>query len=166
MNKKVLKLTRGALIAALYVILTLISALFGLDKGAIQLRLAEALTILPVVFPEAVLGLYIGCILANTFSGALVADVFLGSLATLIGAYGAYLLRRLPKKLIWVATLPTVISNAIIVPLVLIFAYEVDMLYSFMLLTVSVGELLSATLLGTVLYFALDKNGFFKKYAS
>ena len=114
MNKKVLKLTRGALIAALYVILTLTSALFGLDKGAIQLRLAEALTILPVVFPEAVLGLYIGCILANTFSGALVADVFLGSLATLIGAYGAYLLRRLPKKLIWVATLPTVISNALI----------------------------------------------------
>ena len=164
MNKKVLKLTRGALIAALYVMFTLMSALFGLDKGAIQLRLAEALTILPVVFPEAVLGLYIGCILANTFSGALFADVIFGSLATLIGALGAYLLRKIPKRYIWIATLPTVLANALIVPLVLIFAYEVDMLYSFMLLTVGIGELISATVLGAVLYYSLDKTGFFNKY--
>ena len=162
MKKETVRLTRGALIAALYVLLTLLSSSLGLDKYAVQLRLSEALCILAVVFPEAVPGLFIGCILANSLTSALLPDVIFGSVATLIGAIGARLLCHLPERLIWVATLPTVISNAIIVPLVLKYAYEVEELIPYMMLTVAVGEFLAATLLGTLLYFSLKRAKLFK----
>ena len=151
-RKSTLYLTRGAVIAALYVALTFVSSLMGLSSGAIQLRLSEALTILPVFFPEAIVGLYIGCIIANLLTGAVIWDVIFGSLATLIGAIFAYLLRKLPRKLICLATIPTVLANAIIVPFVIIFAYGATDAYGFLFLTVGLGEVLSATVLGTLLY--------------
>ncbi len=163
MKKQTLYITRGAAIAALYVLLTFLSSLFGLDKGVIQFRLSEMLCILPLFLPEAVPGLFIGCIAANLITGALIGDVIFGSIATLIGAIGARLLRKIPKKLIWLSTLPTVLSNAIIVPLVLKYVYEVADLIPFMMLTVGLGELVTAGILGTLLYFALDKNKFLKK---
>ena len=89
-----LYLTRGAIIATIYVTLTLLSALFGLDKGVIQFRLSESLCILPVFFAEAVPGLFIGCLIANLVTGAMALDVIFGSIATLIGAIGARLLRE------------------------------------------------------------------------
>lgn len=157
-TKSTIYLTRGALIAALYVALTFVSSLMGLSSGPIQLRLSEALTILPVIFPEAIPGLFIGCLIANLLTGAVIWDVIFGSLATLIGAAGAYFLRKLPRKLIWLATLPTVLSNALVVPLVIIFAYGASDAYGFLFLTVGLGELLSAGVLGTILYRLLIRT--------
>lgn len=162
MRQNTKQITRGALIAALYVLLTLLSSSLGLDRYAIQLRLSEALCILPVFFPEAVPALFIGCILANSLTAALIPDIIFGSIATLIGAIGARLLRRLPKKLIWVVTLPTVLSNALIVPLVLKYAYGVGELIPLMMLTVAIGEIAAATMLGTALYFAIIKTKIFR----
>lgn len=160
MKEKTLYVTRGAAVAALYVLLTFISSLFGLDKGVIQFRLSEMLCILPIFLPEAVPGLFIGCIVANLMTSAVIWDVIFGSAATLIGAIGAWLFRKLPKKLIWLATLPTILSNAIIVPLVLKFAYGVPDLIPFMVLTVGIGEIVTAGILGMLLYFSLVKNKF------
>ena len=88
------QLTRGAMIAALYVVLTYISFLCGLSSGAIQVRISEALCVLPAFFPEAIPALFIGCALANLLTGSILWDIIFGSLATLIGAFGAYLLRN------------------------------------------------------------------------
>ena len=155
-------LTRGALIAAMYVALTYLTALFGLDKGVVQFRLSEALCILPAFMPEAVLGLYIGCLIANILTGCVVWDIIFGSLATLIGAIGARLLRKLPAKLAWLIPLPTVLANAAIIPFVLIYAYGVPDAYIFILATLTLGEVVCALSLGTALYHVLQKNKFFK----
>ena len=113
---------------------------------------------MPIFFPEAIPGLYVGCIIANLITAASPWDILFGSLATLIGAFGAWLLRKLKPSLTWIATLPTVIANALIVPPILIFAYGVTDAYWFILLTVSIGEILSAGVLGYVLYLGLRKN--------
>ena len=156
-----LYLTRGAIIATIYVTLTLLSALFGLDKGVIQFRLSESLCILPVFFAEAVPGLFIGCLIANLVTGAMALDVIFGSIATLIGAIGARLLRKLPDKIIFIATLPTVMANVIIVPILLKYAYSIDGALWFFALTVGIGELAVATIIGTMLYGVLKKSGKF-----
>ncbi len=150
----------AALIAALYVALTYVAFWFGLDKGAIQLRFSEALCALLCFTPAAVPGLAVGCVLANLLTGAHLLDVVFGSLATLLGALGGYALRSFAKRkgLCFLPTLPTVLANAAVVPLLLIFVYGVGDAYPFLLFTVTAGELLSATLLGTVLILALQKH--------
>ena len=155
-----LYLTRGAIIAALYVVLTYIASLLGLSSGVIQLRISEALCILPIFLPEAVPGLYAGCLIANLVTAANPFDIIFGSLATLLGAIGARMMRKLPTKLMWLATLPTVIANAVIVPPILIFAYGVPDGYPFILMTVTIGEILSAGVLGYLLYLGLKKSKF------
>ena len=150
-------LTRSGMIAAIYVILTMLSAFMGLSSGAIQLRLSEAMCLLPLIFPEAVVGLTLGCALANLLTGCVFWDILFGSVATLIGALGAYLLRKLPEKYDFVATLPTILSNAIIVPFVLMWAYGVSDGYFYLMLTVGIGETFSAGLLGTVIYRQMKK---------
>lgn len=152
-----LYLTRGAMVAAMYVALTYLSALFGLASGAVQFRISEALCVLPIFFPEAVLGLTVGCIISNLLTDALVWDIIFGSLATLIGAFGAHLLRKLPKKLIFISTLPTLFANALIVPLVLMLAYGAEGAYIYFFLTVGLGELVCAVIGGTILYYGLRK---------
>lgn len=159
-NKSTLYLTRGALVAALYVALTYASALFGLSSGAIQFRLSEMLCILPVFMPEAVVGLTVGCFIANLITDAVIWDMIFGTVATLIGAVGARLLRKLPQKLIWIATIPTVLANALIVPFVLIYAYEVPGIYPYFAATVAIGEIVCALMLGTALYHSLKKVKF------
>ena len=145
------------MIAAIYVILTMLSAFMGLSSGAIQLRLSEAMCLLPLIFPEAALGLTLGCALANLLTGCVFWDILFGSVATLIGALGAYLLRKLPEKYDFVATLPTILANAIIVPFVLMWAYGVSDGYFYLMLTVGIGEALSAGLLGTIIYRQMKK---------
>ena len=164
MNKRIKRtsgytryLTRAAMIASLYVALSYLSALFGLASGAIQLRLSEALCILPVIMPEAIPGLFIGCILANIVSGCVIWDIVFGSIATLIGALGCYAMRRLPEKYKWLCTLPNLLSNCIIVPLVLIYAYGVNDGYLFLMLTVGIGELVCGVIGGTALYYSAEK---------
>ncbi len=155
-------LTRGAIIAALYVLLTYLSSVFGLASGVIQLRLSEALCVLPIFFAEAIPGLFVGCLLANALTGAVVWDTVFGSLATLIGAILARCIATSSRKLTWLVPLPTVLSNALIVPFVLRFAYGAEEALPFLMLTVGVGELLSAWVLGLVLYHSL-KRVFIKK---
>ena len=93
-KEKVRGIAFAAITAASYVVLTYIANAFGLASGAIQIRLSEALTILPVFSPYAIPGLFVGCILANTLTGCALWDVIFGSIATLIGAIGTYLLRK------------------------------------------------------------------------
>ena len=153
-------LTVAAFCAALYVALTYLAFWMGLDKGVIQLRFSEALCVLVAFTPAAVPGLTVGCILANILTGAHVLDIVFGSLATLIGALvGRALVRfvKRPWQSVWV-TIPTVLANAAIVPLLLRFAYGAEDAYLFLVFTVSAGEILSASLLGTLLYFALHKR--------
>lgn len=161
-KQSTLYLTRGALIAALYVALTYAAALFGLSSGAIQFRISEALTILPIFLPEAVPGLTVGCLIANLISGGVFWDVIFGTLATFIGALGAGLIGKVVKKHIWLATLPTVISNMLIVPPVLIFAYGVPDAYIYLVLTVGIGEIVCAGVLGTALGYSIKKSNFFE----
>ena len=132
--------------------------MLGLSSGVIQFRISEALCILPVFMPEAIPGLAIGCLLSNALTGCVFWDVVFGTVATLIGAIGAYLLRRLPGKLIWIATLPTVLANAIIVPFVLMYAYGIEGGYFYFMLTVGIGEVVCATVGGVLLYFAMKKT--------
>ena len=156
-KKTTLLLTRAGMIAAIYVVLTMLAATLGLSSGAIQLRLSEALCLLPLIFPEAVFGLTLGCALANMITGCVFWDIIFGSVATLIGALGAYLLRKLPEKFDFAATIPTILANAIIVPFILMWAYGVEDGYFFLMLTVGIGEVLSAGVLGTIIYRQIKK---------
>ena len=159
MNNKKIKsasfLTKSALIAAIYVVLTWLSALFGLSGGAVQLRLSEMLSVLPIFTPAAIPGLFVGCILSNIFTGAVIWDVIFGSLATLLGACGAFLLR---KRSVWVAALPNILTNSIIVPIVLRYAYGAEGSLVFLILTVFLGELLSSGVLGIFFANTLKKH--------
>lgn len=152
-NKKILFITQAAMIAALYVVLTFLANAFGLASGVIQVRLSEMLTVLPFFTPAAIPGLYIGCILSNWLTGCCLLDIFVGSLATLIGAVLAYLLRK--QK--WLVPLPNILANAVIVPFVLIYGYGVPDAWWFLFLTVGAGEVISCGVLGMILLFALKK---------
>lgn len=150
-SKKVLFLTQAAMIAALYVVLTFIANAFGLASGAIQVRLSEALAVLPFFTPAAIPGLYVGCLLANLLTGGCLLDILVGSLASLIGAVGAYMLRR--QK--WLVPLPTIIANALIVPFVLIHGYGLADAWWYLFLTVGAGEVISCGVLGMGLLLVL-----------
>ena len=157
-----LYLAQSGLIAALYVVLTMLANAVGLANYPIQLRLSEALCILPVFTPAAIPGLYIGCLLANLLGNCIWQDVVFGSLATLAGALGAYLIGKWlsdnPRLCAWGAGVPTVIANVLIVPPVLKFAYGIPGSIWYFYLTVCAGEILSAWLLGALLYLALYKR--------
>ena len=153
-KKNVYYLCNAGVIAALYVVLTLFISAFNLASGAIQVRISEALTILPYFTPAAIPGLFIGCLLSNYITGAAIWDVVFGSLATLIGAFGTYLLRK--HK--FLAPIPPIVANTIIVPFVLIYAYGLTDAYWFLALTVGAGEVLSCGVLGLILLFALEKH--------
>ncbi len=153
-NGRALFLVQAALIAALYVALTHLAAQLGLSSGTIQLRFSEALTILPYFTPAAIPGLFVGCVLANLTTGAVLWDVVFGSLATLLGAVVTYLLRKRPK---WLAPLPPILANTLTVPFVLTYAYGVPDGIPFLMLTVGVGEVLSCGVLGLALLKALEK---------
>ena len=152
MKRNTLTLTRAALIAALYVILTFVSQMFGLASGVIQIRLSETLTVLPLLYKEAIPGLWIGCIIANILTGCAPWDVIFGSLATLIGAMGTYYIGR--KKPMLGPIFP-IISNMVIVPLVLQAVYGVKESFVFLAVTVGIGEVICCGLLGWHLYKAL-----------
>ena len=153
-HTKLIFLMRAALIAALYVILTYVSSALGIASGVIQLRLSEALTILPYFTPAAIPGLFVGCLLANWLTGSMLWDIVFGSLATLLGAVVTYLLRR--NK--WLAPVPPILSNTIVVPLILKFVYELEGTIPFFMLTTGIGEVLSCGVLGMLLLFALNKH--------
>lgn len=152
MNQKVLFIVHASVIAALYVVLTFVANAFGLANYAVQLRFSEALTILPFFTPAAIPGLAIGCLLANILTGCALPDILFGTLATLIGAVLTWLLRK--NK--WLAPVPPIAANTLIVPFILYFAYGIKPLWlSF--LTVGAGEILSCGVLGMILLSMLDR---------
>lgn len=151
-NKGTLFLVQAAAIAAVYVVLTTVFAAFSF--GEVQVRISEALTILPVFTPAAIPGLFVGCIISNFLGGAILMDVIFGSIATLIGAVFTYKLRNSSK---WLAPVPPIVANALIVPFTLYYGYGVNLPIPFMMLTVGIGEVISCGMLGMILYGALSK---------
>ncbi len=209
------RLCRAAMIAALYVALTMLSAAVGLSSGAPQVRLSEALCVLPLLMPEAVAGVTVGCLLANIITGGLLPDILIGTLATLIGAVDCLLIGnlwrtgtlfpsgrphakkadssksasavltpdpsptpatgtradlsdtgapasaapcrkrpRLPLLLPILGSLPTVLANTLLIPPVLRYAYHLEGAYWLLAVEVAAGELISCTLIGSVLILA------------
>lgn len=167
MNQKVLYIAHAAIIAALYVVLTEAAAALGLASSAIQIRFSEALTILPVFTPAAIPGLFVGCILANLLTGCVPLDVLFGSIATLLGACGTYSLTHLKKtdntslSLLkpwqkWLAPLPPIMANTLIVPFVLAYVYQIEGTIPYFMLTVGIGEVISCGILGLLLLQVLS----------
>ena len=140
----------SAMIAALYLALTLLFQ--AISFGAVQFRLSEALTLLPILFPQAVAGLALGCLLSNLLAGALLVDDIFGTLATLLAA----LLTRCLRKNLWLAALPPVICNGVIVGLVITYAYGVNLLWMNML-TVALGEGVVCYALGIPMIRGLER---------
>lgn len=159
-EKTVYFLTYAAVIAAIYVVLTTVFA--PLSFGPIQFRISEALCILPFFTPAAVPGVFVGCLLSNLLCGAAPLDVVFGSLATLIGAVGSCMLRD--KK--WLVCVPPILSNTIIIPWVLRYAYGSTDLIPFAMVTVGIGEILAIGVLGNILLVTLEryKGLVFKKH--
>lgn len=146
---------RAAAVAALYVVLTGLSALLGISSGVIQFRLSEMLCILPAFMPAAIPGLAIGCFLSNLLTGCVIWDVIFGTLATLLGALGAYFLRK-HKFLV---PIPTIVANMVIVPFVLEWAYQAEGGIPFFMLTVGIGEIVCCGILGGALELYLARYG-------
>lgn len=152
-NKHVRFLSHSALIAALYVVLTM--AFAPISFGVIQFRISEVLTVLPYFTPAAIPGVSIGCFLANLLTGAPILDIVFGALATLIGAVVSYLVRRWP----YLVPIPPILSNTLIVPWVLRYAYGSPDSIPYMMVTVGVGEILAIGVLGTLLLILLRRCG-------
>lgn len=150
-DKKVLFTVHAAAIAAIYVVLTMVFA--PISFGEVQIRFAEALTVLPYFTPAAIPGLFIGCIIGNFMGGAIPVDIIFGSLATLIGALVSYKLRKTK----YLVPVPPILANTIVVPFVLYYGYGINLPIPFIMLTVGAGEVLSCGVLGLIVLFALDK---------
>lgn len=177
MKRPALFITTAAIIAALYVVLTLLISLIpGFANMAIQVRVSEALTILPLFTPAAIPGVFIGCLISNILIGSVPLDIILGSLTTLVAAVITYLIGTSFKKLIRKAeskgtktglgvfgtilgSLPPIIGNMFVVPFVLIHAYGVEGTYWFFVLTVGAGELISCMIIGLILSFVMRRTG-------
>lgn len=162
MNKKsnhsALYVTKAAVIAALYVALTWLSSLVGLSgQNVIQFRLSEALTVLPFFTSAAIPGITIGCLLANILTGALPWDIVFGTLASLLGALGTYALRKYK----WLAPIPPILANTLIVPFVLQYAYGFTDAWWYLALTVLIGEFVMCGVLGMLLLLAIEKRNLF-----
>lgn len=149
-------LVQAAMIAAVYVVLTYLVNALGWASGAVQLRLSEALTVLPFFVSSAVPGLWIGCMLANLLTGSALWDVVFGSLATLLGALGT---RALRNRSPYLACVPPILANTLIIPFVLRLVYGDATPMGFLFLTVGLGEVLSCGLCGTALLFVLRRRG-------
>lgn len=146
---KTRKLVMAAAIAAVYVVLTLVFAPFSF--GPVQVRIAEALTVLPAVSSIAIWGVFVGCLIANIYTGSIV-DIIFGSLTTFIAGVCTYKLRN--NK--WLLPLPPVLFNALIVGGYLTVQY--GGLWYINMLTVGAGQLVSCYILGLPLLMLTEKN--------
>ena len=150
------------MIAALYIVLTQLSAALGLASATPQCRLGEALGVLPLFMPAAVPGLAIGCFLTNLMLVAPPLDLIFGTLATLLGAVLCRLIGRvwhsyrLPNLI--VATIPNALANTLIVPVILQYAYGMNDGYIVLMLGVGAGEVISGVVLGVALALAIPKS--------
>ena len=150
-RKKTVYIAQAAVIAAIYTVLTIIAAGFDLASGAVQVRFSEALTILPFFTPAAIQGLTLGCLISNIVTGCALPDIIFGSLATFLGAVGSFALR----KNRYLCAVPPIVSNMLIIPFILSYAYHIPGGIPFFMLTVGLGELISCMVLGQLLMTAL-----------
>ena len=146
-------MTQAAMIAAIYVVLTIFISAFNLASGAIQVRISEALTILPAFTPAAIPGLFIGCLISNLVTGAMLPDIIFGSLATLLGAIGSYFCRKCK----WAVSVPPILSNVLIIPLILAYVYHFPGSVPYFMFTIGIGQVISCGILGMLLYNVLNK---------
>ena len=144
-------IAQAGIIAAIYVALVLLFA--PISFNVIQFRIAEALAILPYFTPAGIPGVTIGCLIGNLIGMGEPLDIIFGTLATLIGAFGSYALRR-NKGLV---PIPPILSNTIIIPWVLRFAYGVPDAIPYLMLTVGIGEVLAIYVLGMILLLTLER---------
>lgn len=172
MNKKTKYIVHGAIIAALYAVLTM--ALWEFSSLAIQVRLSEALCVLPLFTPAAVPGLFIGCLISNLLSGTWI-DVVFGSLATLIAAILTYVIGKkcrlaisgqLSRQRKCLAPLPAVVVNAIIIPLVLYYGYGITAMgnavttigvLALLALSILIGQAIACYLIGMPLMHVFER---------
>ncbi len=152
--KKSLYVTQSAVIAALYVVLTLVSNALGLANGAIQFRISEALTILPAFTPAAIPGIVIGCFISNLLTDGVLANILGGTFATLLGAVGTRMLRKHTP----LVSLPPILANALIVPFIIMYAYGIPGTYWYFAFTVFVGEAVCVGVIGTLFAYSLKKR--------
>lgn len=147
-------LVRAGMIGGIYALLTVV---WPFSIGLLQCRISEALTVLPYFLPEAVPGLFAGCILGNLLSGAAGPDILFGSMATLFAAFLTRLAGRknLPS---FFAPLPVVIVNALVVGALLTIVYEKGLPYPIAVLQVAGGEAVSSYVLGLPLLHILRKK--------
>lgn len=152
-------LARAGIIAAMYIALTFL--VFPVASGAIQFRVSEALTILPLFYVEAIPALFVGCLLSNIITGCVLADVIVGSLITLVAGLLTYLVGKFIKSTplkILLGGLPPVLLNAFFLPIIWYFAYgSLDYVYMLQVAFLLVSQGVVIYLLGTALYFAISK---------
>ena len=151
---KTKNVTYAALIAAIYVVLTYVANIFGLASGAIQVRISEALCVLPAFTRAAIPGLFIGCFVSNLLTGCALWDVVFGSVATLLGALGTYYF----GKSKYLAPIFPIVANTVIVPFVLKYVYMLNDSVWYLVLTVFIGEVISCGILGALLYSVVKKS--------
>jgi uncharacterized membrane protein len=160
-GRTTLFLCRGALVAAIYVVLTWLVHTVGLDSGPVQVRISEMLCVLPFFMPEAVAGITVGCLIANLSVSASIWDIIFGTLATLVGALGTRAFLRCKGWVRYLCVLPTIISNTVIIPLVLRYAYGEPQLLYVLAMGVFFGEAISAGVLGVIFMRILEKRKIF-----
>lgn len=157
-HRSIRALAAGGAIAALYAVLTI--AVAPISSGLMQCRISEALCILPWFIPAAVPGLFVGCLLANLLTGAVVYDVIFGSLATLLAAQATLLLRQhsTSPRMKYLAPLPPVIANGLIVGWLLSNVYQVGVPFLTCALYVAAGEAVACYALGLPLLLLMEKR--------
>ena len=178
MDRSVLRIARGAIIAAAYIGLIAIAPMISF--GMVQFRIAEALTILPFFWPEAIAGVTIGCLASNLIFGGLgIVDMTLGTLATFLAAFATWQLGKTKK--IWLGAIPPIVLNALMVgfylPVLLMpdavlngFSAFSNFFAKFQLIPfvtqaglVAVGEIVSVGIIGVLLAYALHKRGLLER---
>jgi uncharacterized membrane protein len=155
----------SGIIAALYAVMAYFSSVFGIAYGPIQCRFSEALCVLPFLTPAAGPGLFLGCLVSNLLSPYGALDIIFGSLATLLAALWTQRCRRK-----WMAPLPPVICNAVIVGAVITVQQVPGELFwgtfAYNALTIGLGEALACYVLGGLLLKVLSGNPAIKKHLS
>ncbi|MBE1305301.1 QueT transporter family protein [Clostridium botulinum] len=154
-NKRISKLVFSAVIAAIYTVLTLLLA--PISYGQIQVRVSESLTLLPFLSSYSIWGVFLGCIISNLIGGNGIIDVVFGSLATLIAAILTYYIGKSNLKFKkYLAPLPPIIINAVVIGFILNYTLKLPLLLS--IIWVGLGEAISCYVLGLILISIIEKN--------
>ena len=152
-------IARSGIVAALYTALSLLA--FPIASGAIQVRLGEAFTLLPLLFPESIMGLFVGCIAVNFITGTALLEAILGSVITLLAGILTCLIGKVVKKTFWkiiLGGLFPVLLNALLLPLIWLWCYN-TISYGFILsvLFVLIGQTVSVYGVGTFILIGIKK---------